>query len=201
MRLLLENIVWSCAELIWRCILKKHLAKLSAIILGCMSAAILLAEATLLPSGVHLSLFSLLINAGGKEEVLVQVSFRKDYTYMCFIFLQISLFFIWNSFQFFKRQIPSKVIKKKKKSRVSTLRTLMRAYWSGLGKLVLSLLYIDLTHFHILHIWILMWIFWCNPWVKINLFEFARIFAKAFWFCGFSCYCYYYFLVMYSCES
>lgn len=116
MRLLLENIVWSCAELIWRCILRKHLAKLLAIILGCMSAAILLAEATLLPSGVHLSLFSLLINAGGKEEVLVQVSFRKDYTYMCFIFLQSSLFFIWNCFQFFKKQIPSKVIKKKKKN-------------------------------------------------------------------------------------
>lgn len=84
--------------MIWRCILKKHLAKLLAIILGCMSAAILLAEATLLPSGVHLSLFSLLINAGGKEEVLVQVSFRKDYTYMCFIFLQSTLFFYMELF-------------------------------------------------------------------------------------------------------
>lgn len=54
-----------------------------AVILGCMSAAILLAEATLLPSGIHLSLFSLLINAVGKQEVLVQVKFRKDYTYIC----------------------------------------------------------------------------------------------------------------------
>ncbi|XXG86463.1 hypothetical protein AAC387_Pa11g1355 [Persea americana] len=70
-------------ELIWRCILKKHLAKLSAIILGCMSAAILLAEATLLPSGVHLSLFSLLINAGGKEEVLVQIAAFVPLMYMC----------------------------------------------------------------------------------------------------------------------
>jgi hypothetical protein len=38
-----------------------------------MSAAILLAEATLLPSGVDLSLFSILIKAVGKQEVLVQV--------------------------------------------------------------------------------------------------------------------------------
>ncbi|RWR92460.1 LMBR1 domain-containing protein 2 A-like protein isoform X1 [Cinnamomum micranthum f. kanehirae] len=70
-------------ELIWRCILRKHLAKLLAIILGCMSAAILLAEATLLPSGVHLSLFSLLINAGGKEEVLVQIAAFVPLMYMC----------------------------------------------------------------------------------------------------------------------
>lgn len=63
------------AELVWRCILRKQLEKLLAIILGCMSVAILLAEATLLPSGVDLSLFSLLINAVGKEEVLVQVLF------------------------------------------------------------------------------------------------------------------------------
>jgi len=38
-----------------------------------MSATILLAEATLLPSGVDLSLFSILIKAVGKQEVLVQV--------------------------------------------------------------------------------------------------------------------------------
>lgn len=63
------------AELVWRCILRKQLEKLLAIILGCMSVAILLAEATLLPSGVDLSLFSILINAVGKEEVLVQVLF------------------------------------------------------------------------------------------------------------------------------
>lgn len=117
MRLLLENIVWSCAELIWRCILKKHLAKLSAIILGCMSAAILLAEATLLPSGVHLSLFSLLINAGGKEEVLVQVSFRKDYTYMCFIFLQISLFLYGTLFSSLRSKYLLKLLKEKKNNK------------------------------------------------------------------------------------
>lgn len=63
------------AEFVWRCILRKQLEKLLAIILGCMSVAILLAEATLLPSGVDLSLFSILINAVGKEEVLVQVLF------------------------------------------------------------------------------------------------------------------------------
>lgn len=59
----------------WRCILRKQLKKLLAIILGCMSAAILLAEATILPSGVDLSLFSILINAVGRQEVLVQVNF------------------------------------------------------------------------------------------------------------------------------
>ncbi|KAF8404650.1 hypothetical protein HHK36_009538 [Tetracentron sinense] len=61
-------------ELVWRCILKKQLEKLLAIVLGCMSVAILLAEATLLlPTGVDLSLFSILINAVGKQEMLVQV--------------------------------------------------------------------------------------------------------------------------------
>lgn len=52
-----------------------QLQKALAVILGCMSAAILLAEATILPSGVDLSLFSILINAVGKQEVLVQVKF------------------------------------------------------------------------------------------------------------------------------
>lgn len=47
--------------------------KASAVILGCMSAAILLAEATLLPRGVDLSLFSILIKSVGDQEVLVQV--------------------------------------------------------------------------------------------------------------------------------
>ena len=60
-------------EFIWRCIPRKQLQKAFAVILGCMSAAILLAEATLLPSGVDLSLFSILIKAVGKQEVLVQV--------------------------------------------------------------------------------------------------------------------------------
>ncbi|GFP86778.1 lmbr1 domain-containing protein 2 homolog a [Phtheirospermum japonicum] len=59
-------------ELIWRCILRKQVEKLLAIILGCMSAAILIAEATMLPSEVDLSLFSILINIFDKHEMLVQ---------------------------------------------------------------------------------------------------------------------------------
>jgi hypothetical protein len=53
--------------------LRKQLQKALAVTLGCMSAAILLAEATLLPSGVDLSLFSILVKSVGKREVLVQV--------------------------------------------------------------------------------------------------------------------------------
>ncbi|KAG9451420.1 hypothetical protein H6P81_011385 [Aristolochia fimbriata] len=70
-------------ELVWRCMLRKQLEKLLAIVLGCMSAAILLAEATILPSGVDLSLFSILINAVGKQEVLVQVAALVPLMYMC----------------------------------------------------------------------------------------------------------------------
>ncbi|XP_006655918.1 LMBR1 domain-containing protein 2 homolog A-like [Oryza brachyantha] len=70
-------------EFIWRCILRKQLLKVLAIILGCISAAILLAEATLLPSDVDLSLFSVLANAVGKQEVLVQVVAFIPLMYMC----------------------------------------------------------------------------------------------------------------------
>ncbi|WVZ73576.1 hypothetical protein U9M48_021864 [Paspalum notatum var. saurae] len=70
-------------EFIWCCILRKQLEKAFAVILGCMSAAILLAEATLLPSGVDLSLFSILIKAVGKQEVLVQVAAFVPLMYMC----------------------------------------------------------------------------------------------------------------------
>ncbi|GLT33716.1 hypothetical protein SLA2020_082800 [Shorea laevis] len=70
-------------EFIWRCILRKQLAKVLAIILGIMSVAILLAEATLLPSGVDLSLFSILINSVKHEEVLVQVFAFVPLMYMC----------------------------------------------------------------------------------------------------------------------
>ncbi|RLN09474.1 hypothetical protein C2845_PM11G25160 [Panicum miliaceum] len=66
-------------EFIWRCILRKQLQKAFAVILGCMSAAILLAEATLLPS-VDLSLFSILIKAVGKQEVLVQIGMLMFYS-------------------------------------------------------------------------------------------------------------------------
>lgn len=44
-----------------------------------MSASILLAEATILPSGVDLSLFSILINAMKGHEMLVQVTFSLLY--------------------------------------------------------------------------------------------------------------------------
>ncbi|BAF19074.1 uncharacterized protein [Oryza sativa Japonica Group] len=70
-------------EFIWRCILKKQLLKVLAVILGCISAAILLAEATLLPSDVDLSLFSVLTNVVGKQEVLVQVVAFIPLMYMC----------------------------------------------------------------------------------------------------------------------
>nr|XP_010937375.1 LMBR1 domain-containing protein 2 homolog A isoform X2 [Elaeis guineensis] len=70
-------------EFLWRCILSKQLQKLLAVILGCMSAAILLAEATLLPSGVDLSLFSVLIRAVRKQEVLVQIAAFVPLMYMC----------------------------------------------------------------------------------------------------------------------
>lgn len=59
------------AEFIWLCILRKQLRKVLAIVLGIMSATILLAEATLL----HLSIFSILIYSVKKQEVLVQVKF------------------------------------------------------------------------------------------------------------------------------
>ncbi|CDO97416.1 unnamed protein product [Coffea canephora] len=70
-------------ELVWRCILRKQLEKFLAVILGSISAAILLAEATILPSGVDLSLFSILINAVEKHEVLVQVAAFVPLMYMC----------------------------------------------------------------------------------------------------------------------
>ncbi|XP_047973013.1 LMBR1 domain-containing protein 2 homolog A [Salvia hispanica] len=71
------------AELIWRCILRKQLERILAVILGCMSVSILLAEATMLASGVDLSLFSLLIKYVGDQEVLVQVFAFVPLMYMC----------------------------------------------------------------------------------------------------------------------
>ncbi|KAE8725683.1 homeobox-leucine zipper protein ATHB-6-like [Hibiscus syriacus] len=68
----IEADVLAKAVFIWRCILWKQLKKILAVILGIISAAILLAEATLLPRGVDLSLFSILINSVKEEEVLVQ---------------------------------------------------------------------------------------------------------------------------------
>ncbi|EOX98732.1 LMBR1-like membrane protein isoform 1 [Theobroma cacao] len=70
-------------EFIWRCVLRKQLEKLLAIILGCMSAALLLAEATILPNGVDLSLFSILINSVGKQEMLVAAFIPLMYMCVC----------------------------------------------------------------------------------------------------------------------
>ncbi|KAL8200059.1 hypothetical protein R6Q57_011398 [Mikania cordata] len=70
-------------ELIWRCILWNQLKRLFAILLGFMSAAILLAEVTLLPSGVDLSVFSILINSIATQEMLVQVVAFVPLFYMC----------------------------------------------------------------------------------------------------------------------
>uniref|UniRef100_A0A2P2M4Q6 LMBR1 domain-containing protein 2 homolog A n=1 Tax=Rhizophora mucronata TaxID=61149 RepID=A0A2P2M4Q6_RHIMU len=70
-------------EFFWRCLVRKQLQKILAIILGTMSAAILLAESTLLPTGVDLSLFSILINSVGKQEVFVQVLAFVPLMYMC----------------------------------------------------------------------------------------------------------------------
>ncbi|CAK9170838.1 unnamed protein product [Ilex paraguariensis] len=69
-------------EFIWRCVLRKQLEKFLAVIVGCMSVAILLAEATLLLS-VDLSLFSILIKSVGKQEVFVQVFAFVPLMYMC----------------------------------------------------------------------------------------------------------------------
>ncbi|XP_012572214.1 uncharacterized protein [Cicer arietinum] len=69
-------------EFFWRCILRKQVEKGLAVILGIMSVAILLAEATLLPS-VDLSLFSILIKSVGAQEVLVQAFAFVPLMYMC----------------------------------------------------------------------------------------------------------------------
>ncbi|KAL5755343.1 hypothetical protein ACOSP7_023563 [Xanthoceras sorbifolium] len=74
--------VFDTMEFIWKCILRKQVEKAFAIILGIMSAAILLAEATLLPS-VDLSLFSILVNSVKSQEVLVQLFAFVPLMYMC----------------------------------------------------------------------------------------------------------------------
>lgn len=79
--LILKLKLFDLSELLWRCILRKQLEKLLAVVLGCMSAAILLAEATILLSGFYLSFFSILINAVGEQEMLTQVDDRKYYLY------------------------------------------------------------------------------------------------------------------------
>ncbi|KAJ9552110.1 hypothetical protein OSB04_016155 [Centaurea solstitialis] len=70
-------------ELVWRCILRKEVNKALAIILGCFSVAILLAEATILPRGVDFSFFSLIIKAVQTSGVLVHVVAFIPLMYMC----------------------------------------------------------------------------------------------------------------------
>ncbi|CAK7354602.1 unnamed protein product [Dovyalis caffra] len=70
-------------EFLWRCILREQLKKALAVILGTMSAAILLAEATLLVGGVDLSLFSILIYSAGEKELSVQALAFVPLMYMC----------------------------------------------------------------------------------------------------------------------
>ncbi|KAJ9170397.1 hypothetical protein P3X46_018507 [Hevea brasiliensis] len=75
--------IFDTMEFFWRCILRKQFEKFLAIILGTMSAATLLAEATLLLGSFNLSLFSVLINSIGKQELLVQVLALIPLMYMC----------------------------------------------------------------------------------------------------------------------
>lgn len=70
-------------EWLWHCIVKQFLRRALAIMLGIMSFALLFAEATLLPNGVDLSLFSLLIKALEKQEILVQTVAFIPLMYMC----------------------------------------------------------------------------------------------------------------------
>ncbi|XP_042005462.1 LMBR1 domain-containing protein 2 homolog A-like isoform X1 [Salvia splendens] len=71
------------SELIWRCIVRKQLGRIMAVIWGCMTAAILVAEATIMLNDVDLSLFSVLINKIGRHELLVQVTALIPLIYMC----------------------------------------------------------------------------------------------------------------------
>ncbi|XP_010519343.1 PREDICTED: LMBR1 domain-containing protein 2 homolog A isoform X2 [Tarenaya hassleriana] len=70
-------------EFMWRCILKKQIKKILAVVMGVMSGAILLAEATLLLSKLDLSLFSVLIRSVKSDELLVQVFAFVPLVYMC----------------------------------------------------------------------------------------------------------------------
>ncbi|XP_009150620.1 LMBR1 domain-containing protein 2 homolog A isoform X3 [Brassica rapa] len=70
-------------EFIWRCLLKKQIQMMLAIVTGIMSAAILLAEATLLLSKLDLSLFSILIRFVKSDELLVQAFAFVPLVYMC----------------------------------------------------------------------------------------------------------------------
>ncbi|KAJ7552379.1 hypothetical protein O6H91_06G052900 [Diphasiastrum complanatum] len=70
-------------EWVWRCIIRQQILRVFAVLLGTMTVAVLIAEATLLPSGVDLSLFSVLINSARYREILVQVLAFLPLVYMC----------------------------------------------------------------------------------------------------------------------
>ncbi|KAI3814097.1 hypothetical protein L1987_18842 [Smallanthus sonchifolius] len=93
--------------LIWRCIVWKQLKKLFAVLLGCMSTAIRLAEATLLPNGVDLSVFSILIKYLATQEMLVQVVAFVPVFYMCicsyYSLFKIAMGNIDNTVPFFRK--------------------------------------------------------------------------------------------------
>lgn len=59
--------------------MKKRIQMVLAVVTGIMSAAILLAEATLLLSKLDLSLFSILIRSVKSDELLVQVRCTVPY--------------------------------------------------------------------------------------------------------------------------
>ncbi|KAI5406102.1 hypothetical protein KIW84_052737 [Lathyrus oleraceus] len=69
-------------EFFWKCVIRKQVEKGFAVLLGIMSVAILLAEATLLPS-IDLSLFSILIKSVRTQELLVQAFAFVPLMYMC----------------------------------------------------------------------------------------------------------------------
>lgn len=71
--LIFLQIVNLIAEYVWRCQLRQYVVKVSAVMLGTMSVAIVMAEATLMFEA-DLSLFSLILRGMGESEILVQVS-------------------------------------------------------------------------------------------------------------------------------
>ncbi|KAL5056513.1 hypothetical protein RYX36_037195 [Vicia faba] len=74
--------IFDTLEFFWKCVIRKQVEKGFAILLGIMSVAILLAEATLLPS-IDLSLFSILIKSVRTQELLVQAFSFVPLMYMC----------------------------------------------------------------------------------------------------------------------
>lgn len=74
--------VLDIAEYVWRCQLRKNVVMVLAALLGAMSVAIVMAEATLVFEA-DLSLLSLIIRGVGDSEILVQVVAFVPLAYMC----------------------------------------------------------------------------------------------------------------------